>query len=99
MPVFEYRQNNSGGFFRGPIYVFVQAKHVSEANYLAEAHMGIYFDGVADDIDCDCCGDRWSEYPRECDDSLIESKEVVDSPQGGFYPILLYSGETKYISL
>ena len=31
-----------------------------DANDIAQGN-GIYFNGVADGIDCDCCGDRW--YP------------------------------------
>jgi len=61
---FEYRQNNSGGSFVTnedvSIYVLIQAEGREDANRKAE-EVGIYFDGVSDGLDCDCCGDRWSE--------------------------------------
>lgn len=58
---YEYRQNNSGGFFHLPaIQVFIEADSMDEANRIAERN-GLYFDGVDDGRDCPCCGDRW--YP------------------------------------
>ncbi len=64
MPFFEYNQNNSGGFFKhddraGIGYaVIVEANNAREADYRAE-NIGLYFDGVANDRDCECCGGRW----------------------------------------
>lgn len=61
---FEYSQNNSGGSHvyddnRGLAeWVFVEADSAKEADEYAES-IGIYFNGVDDDMDCDCCGDRW----------------------------------------
>lgn len=64
---YEYSQNNSGG---SHVYddnrglserVFIEADSAKEADEYAES-IGIYFDGVDNDIDCDCCGDRW--YPQ-----------------------------------
>ena len=57
-------QNNSGGSF----YVdqllchamFIEADSVEEAKSIAE-NLGCYWNGVDDNIDCPCCGDRW--YP------------------------------------
>lgn len=58
---YQFKQNNSGGGFRSPaINVIIEATSVDEANVLALDH-GLYFDGVADERDCPCCGDRW--YP------------------------------------
>lgn len=66
MPFYEFCQNNSGGFFVcddergiGPL-VWIEAASANEANDRAES-IGIYFDGVSDNRDCSCCGDRW--YP------------------------------------
>lgn len=62
---YEYTQNNSGGGFdhdaeAGIGYaVWVQARNSTEADQRAQA-IGLYFDGVAKDMDCSCCGDRWS---------------------------------------
>ncbi len=63
MMFYKFRQNNSGGWFviddQVAITVFIEANSAEEANQLAQQH-GIYFDGVADGQDCECCGDRWN---------------------------------------
>ena len=60
--IYSFNQNNSGGYYTEP------AKHVIVKDARDEKHAaeialdaGVYFDGVADGLDCDCCGDRW--YP------------------------------------
>ena len=59
MSFYTYIQNNSGGCFSDPAhYVIVEAGSAAEADERAES-VGVYFDGVAKDRDCDCCGDRW----------------------------------------
>lgn len=59
MAIYSFRQNNSGGWFHVPaITVYVHADTPEQANDRAEAY-GLYFDGVDNDLDCDCCGDRW----------------------------------------
>lgn len=61
---YHYHQNNSGGSFdvdadRGIGHnVFIQAASEPEADARAES-IGIYFNGVDDGLDCECCGDRW----------------------------------------
>ena len=57
---YTFKQNNSGGTFIGPQYVIIEADDASEANLIAYDH-GIYFNGVQNGQDCNCCGDRW--YP------------------------------------
>ena len=59
MPLFQYRQNSSGGRFIGPKFVVIEADNAAEANDIAANSESIYFNGVAKGIDCDCCGDRW----------------------------------------
>lgn len=59
MALFQFRQNNSGGVWIGPKNVIVQADSADQANQIAQDQGSVYFDGVADGIDCDCCGDRW----------------------------------------
>ena len=57
---YTYYENNSGGFFKtetGKIVVY--ARDDTHADELAE-QQGVYFDGVENDIDCACCGNRWS---------------------------------------
>lgn len=62
---FCFAQNNSGGYYKRDAkagiseYVIVEARSEVHAIERAE-EIGIYFDGVADGHDCDCCGDRWS---------------------------------------
>lgn len=56
---YTYTQNNSGGIWRGPEFVIIKADSAADANEKAECN-GIYFDGVAQELDCECCGDRWS---------------------------------------
>lgn len=61
---YEYRQNHSGGSFdkndEVTITVLIEEVDATTANYQAE-DVGIYFDGVSNGCDCDCCGDRWYE--------------------------------------
>lgn len=62
---FGFDQNNSGGYYRGPKFIAVQAKDAVEANKRAVESGEIYFNGVYDEIDCDCCGDRWYEVEED----------------------------------
>ena len=61
---YHFDQNNSGGCVhiddRVCKHVIIEARYATEANDRAEG-LGIYFDGVENDRDCTCCGDRW--YP------------------------------------
>ena len=56
-----FHQNNSFGTFERKFgfACFVEAASPEEANRRAE-EFGIYFDGVKNDKDCPCCGDRFS---------------------------------------
>ncbi len=61
---FYFYQNNSGGIFdHEPEHgigcgLFIEANDRDHAIARAEG-IGLYFDGVAQGRDCDCCGDRW----------------------------------------
>lgn len=63
---YRFRQNNSGGSFHFEpengigVNVWIEAYDAEVANVRA-LRLGLYFDGCADGIDCDCCGDRWDE--------------------------------------
>lgn len=65
---FEFSQNNSGGSFvvndRVCHRLYIEAEDYNEARDKAE-ELGCYWDGVANGIDCPCCGDRWSDYEEE----------------------------------
>lgn len=60
---YTFSQNNSDSKFIVNEYltefVIIEAEDASMANDKAET-LGIYFDGVCKDIDCECCGDRWN---------------------------------------
>ena len=62
MPFYEYCQNNSGGSFvtddKLCHRLFIEADNLDEADNIAES-LGCYFNGVEEDLDCPCCGDRW----------------------------------------
>ena len=62
MKYFTFRQNNSGGSFivndKLDVNVIIAAANAEEANSKAQK-IGIYFDGVEEGEDCECCGDRW----------------------------------------
>ena len=90
---YHFAQNNSGGSFQNDdrvcSHVIIEARHAAEANERAEG-LGIYFNGVEDDRDCPCCGDRWypvwgqgkdepqirGQHPATHDDWFVEPGEV-----------------------
>lgn len=72
---FHFCQNNSGGSFdvdeRVAEHVIIEANSADHANEIAEG-IGIYFNGVDDGQDCECCGDRWySVWGKGYDEPLI----------------------------
>lgn len=64
MAFFMWSQNNSGGDFvvdeNLTLRVVIEAKTYDLAEDKA-LNFGIYYNGVEDKMDCDCCGDRWYE--------------------------------------
>lgn len=61
MAFFQFRQNNSGGAFEGDyIRYIIEADSAEAANNRAIRETEIYFNGVDNGSDCECCGDRWS---------------------------------------
>jgi hypothetical protein len=77
---YRFSQNNSGGSFvtndKLCHRLFIEAESYQQAKEKAEG-FGVYYNGVADGHDCDCCGDRWydseeeikdytEDYPVEC---------------------------------
>ncbi len=75
MPFYHYDQNNSGGVFGTPaLNVFIEASSHEEADAIALGN-GLYFDGVDENMDCPCCGDRWSRSFRE----PLEDQDAVDA--------------------
>jgi hypothetical protein len=86
---FTFHQNNSGGRWvvdnDVDAYVIVQAHNADEANQLAQ-RIGIYFNGVEDGTDCECCGDRWS--------SIYRTEDGTDVPMV-YSDLVPWSPETK----
>ena len=89
MSYFKFRQNNSFGHFVGTPLVFIQANNAARANRVAQDN-GIYCNGVADGVDCDCCGDRWC--PVSDDDAQEQTKSVGYG--GG---VTVYSDGDNYV--
>jgi hypothetical protein len=87
---FTFRQNNSGGIDHIDEnlnrYVIIEANDAQHANERAQ-EIGIYFDGVSDGTDCDCCGDRWHRvYDSDADEvPSIYGEPVTD--EGSNYAI------------
>lgn len=79
MKLYHFRQNNSGGSFDCDLIlcqsVIIEAESAEEANAKA-IQLGIYFDGVDEGGDCECCGDRWY---RANDDDVITDPNAVRS--------------------
>ena len=89
MSYFKFRQNNSFGHFVGTPLVFVQADNADDANRIAQDYR-IYFNCVADGVDCDCCGDRW--YP-------VHDGDAQDQPSSYGYGggVTIYSDGDNYM--
>ena len=79
---YEFSQNNSGGFFEYTDnvseHVIIEAPSEEKALEIAE-NIGIYFDGVERELDCECCGDRWCSYTYPM---KLEIKHYQDSLDG-----------------
>jgi hypothetical protein len=77
-----FNQNNSGGRWRIDLkngishIVIIEAKNAKEANSRAVS-AGVYFDGVEDGSDCECCGDRWSRVRDDDWDYKNTLEEIV----------------------
>ena len=77
---FEFRQNNSGGYWIGAKTVIIEADSAIEANEIATtaSESPIYFNGVSLGRDCECCGSRW--YPLWEDDKGDDVPSVWGDP-------------------
>ncbi len=94
MKFYTFNQNNSGGSFDIDDdiahYVIIEAANANEANNKAKS-IGIYFDGVDKDIDCPCCGDRWS--PNWADDGSDEPEIYGEEITSDFYDMFTPIGK------
>lgn len=86
---YTFQQNNSGGRFRGPQYVCVEANSLQEAEER--------FDEL--DLDrsyCECCGPRWPTAWDE--DELTETPTVYGEPlesRQGEWLVYYLNGEMR----
>lgn len=71
---YTFSQNNSGGQFDENLsqYVIIEASSAKEANRKAR-EIGVYFNGIDEGYDCECCGDRWVEV---CEEDATEKPSV-----------------------
>jgi hypothetical protein len=105
-----FDQNNSGGSFvidqDVAQDVYIQAHSSEEAIGIAES-VGIYFDGVEKEMDCECCGNRWSRYdaddgypvPTKYGENVLDGLDVVDEdPKDKDHPSFIlyyYNGDKE----
>ena len=90
--IYNFDQNNSGGYYAKPAQNIIVKDARDEKHAIDIAlKAGMYFDGVADGTDCDCCGDRWVPMAQEYD-SL---KEAVADANRSF--IDEHNGVPKYV--
>lgn len=80
MSAYVYRQNNSGGRWKGPAkYIIVEATTSEDADRGAQ-YAGAYFDGCSTGDDCSCCGARWSAAFRPDFDTVDEAiADITDN--------------------
>lgn len=66
--IYSFEQNNSGGYYAKPAQtiIVIEAKDAKHATEIAIG-AGMYRNGVADGVDCKCCGDRWNGISEEYD--------------------------------
>jgi hypothetical protein len=93
---FTFDQNNSGGFYHNDLesgisgMVIIEAVDYVEANNRAE-EIGLYFDGCKNEMDCECCGDRWSRAWEEMgDDKPTVYGEDVFTAKKDFYGDIVF---------
>lgn len=102
MSFFTFKQNNSGGTWKGPLVVIVEANNADAANTIAE-RFGVYFDGCDAKLDCRCCGDRWYRaydgnygtttpqiYDEPADKYPIDNDGLSQSLYGGLEILIAY---------
>lgn len=106
---FTFNQNNSGGSFSYDESsgisecVIIEAKDADQANDRAEC-IGLYFDGCSDEMDCPCCGDRWSRVWKEDGDEIpsLYGEDVFKAKKSMFIEVVFIhylSGEVVRVEL
>jgi hypothetical protein len=64
--IYVFDQNNSGGYYAKPAQNII-VKDARDEKHATEIAIGagLYRNGVADGMDCSCCGDRWNGIAKE----------------------------------
>ena len=75
--IYSFDQNNSGGYYTKPAQNII-VKDARDEKHAIEIAIGagMYFNGVADGVDCSCCGDRWYGMAKEYGDI---NKAIADA--------------------
>lgn len=100
-----YAQNNSCGSLtvndEVANFVFIEADDSDQADEIA-CKIGIYFNGVDDGLDCECCGDRWyssgsegEAEPKIYGESIAEYRDVLNTKVGEPYAHVYYKDGRK----
>lgn len=94
-----FSQNNSGGYFEVDDnlcqHLFIEANNAEEAISIAE-HLGCYWDGVDNGIDCPCCGDRWYRGCEEIDINKYKENGYYVSVYDGIYEDTVAEWNRRY---
>ena len=98
--IYNFDQNNSGGYYVKPAQNIIvkdarDEKHAIEIALAA----GMYFDGVADGTDCDCCGDRWVPMAQEYDsvkEAVIDANRTLIDEHNGVPKYVIVDGLSFY---
>ena len=105
MNFYEFNQNNSGGHMdyndKLTHRVFIEAEDYRSANSIAE-DLGIYFNGVDNGSDCECCGDRWYEgteltFPHQTGSFNDEEAKAIVNKVGGTIVPTKYKSTRKEV--
>lgn len=100
MPFYTYHQNNSGGEFHYDYDagiardVIIEADNAKQANAKA-LEVGLYWNGVDEAGDCDCCGDRWYSAWGETEGTpnpTVYGRDAALELHGGWREEMEYEG-------
>lgn len=90
MAWYEWAQNNSGGFFEEEKNGVCHRLFIEADTYdLAEQkvfELGVYYDGVDEGYDCECCGDRWYSGNEVTEESVEKYAQKLATKYGWTSP-------------
>lgn len=115
LKMFVYKQNNSYGIYENTLKSYDENLNIIpvtceilEGKYYNIAVIdfyvvpqGVYFDGVENDIDCDCCGDRWRrlyEDSKQVDVYIFNTKEEYKKEKVNLNNVTYYFIKEDYLN-